>query len=144
MANISGFGNGIVAATGLSPSSNISVATVTASGAVSAGAVIVSNGGYFQLTGTANFTANGYTDISATPGNGTINSSRGRFAFAAAGTSVTITCSACTAASMIICSLATNDTTALIKNVVPAAGSYTVTLNAAATGTTKCDVLVIF
>lgn len=76
----------------------------------------------------------GYTDSSGTPGNVTNNSPSGRAAFAAAGTSVVVTSSIVTATSKIMAMLISADATlTFIKNIVPAAGSFTVNGNAAAT-----------
>lgn len=69
-----------------------------------------------------------------TTGNQTINKASGTVNIAAAGTTVTVTNSLVTTASLIFCQLRTNDTTATgIKSVVPGAGSFVITLTAAAT-----------
>lgn len=73
-----------------------------------------------------------YTN-SATIGAVTINKAVGRCNVAAAATSVVVTNSLVTAASEVLCVIAQNDGTATLKNVVAAAGSFTVTLTAAAT-----------
>lgn len=78
-----------------------------------------------------------FTDDSATTGNRTVNASRGFNAFAAAATAITITNSNVTTSSQIYATIMTNDATAVLKNCVPAAGSFTCNLNAAATGITK-------
>lgn len=84
------------------------------------------------------------TDSSATPGNVTNNTPRGRAAFAIGGSAVTVTSSLVTAASTVLVTLETVDTTLTeIRTVVPAAGSFTVTGNAAATGVTKFSWLVV-
>jgi len=78
-----------------------------------------------------------YVDQTITPGgttgNQTINKSFGTVNIAASGTTVTVTNSLVTANSTIIPVLRTNDSTATIKNVVPGAGSFVITLAAAAT-----------
>lgn len=78
-----------------------------------------------------------YVDQTITPGgttgNQTINKAAGTVNIAAAGTSVTVTNSLCTANSTVYAVVRTNDATAYIKNVVPTAGSFTITLGAAAT-----------
>lgn len=79
------------------------------------------------------------SDSSATPGNQTASTRVGRCSIAAAGTSVTVTNALCTVNSNVGAQVSTNDATAIIKNVVPGAGSFVVTLNAAATGTTNID-----
>ena len=83
------------------------------------------------------------TDNSGTPGNTTINTVRGRAAFAAAGSTVTVTSTLVTAASSIFVSLETTDATLLyLLTAIPAAGSFVVTGNAAATATTKFSFIV--
>jgi hypothetical protein len=83
------------------------------------------------------------TDSSGTPGNATNNNLSGRAAFAAAGTSVVITNSLVTAASKIFVQVNGNDATLKSATVTAAAGSFTVTGNAAATATTVFDFLVV-
>jgi hypothetical protein len=61
-----------------------------------------------------------------TTGNQTINKPCGRVNIAAGGTSVVVTNNLVTANSIVIALPATNDTTARITNVVPAAGSFTI------------------
>lgn len=83
------------------------------------------------------------TDGSGTPGSATINTSRGRCAFAGGASAVTVTNSLVTAASQILVVLETTDgTLTFIKSVVPGAGSFVVTGNANATGTTKFSFVV--
>ena len=94
------------------------------------------------ITGVANF-GTVSADSSGTPGNQTANTPSGRCSIAAAGTTVTVTNSFVTAASRIFAEVGTNDTTALIKNVVPGSGSFVVTLNAAATATTNINWFVV-
>lgn len=67
----------------------------------------------------------------------------GTASIAAAGTSVTVTNALCTTGSVVLAVLRTNDATAVIKNVVPAAGSFVVTLNAAATAATSVGYLIV-
>lgn len=86
----------------------------------------------------------GITDSSGTPGNVTNNAVRGRAAIAAAGTACVVTSSLVTANSMVIAVLRSADATlTFIKSVVTAAGSFTVTGNAAATGACAFDFLVV-
>jgi len=85
-----------------------------------------------------------YADSSGTPGNVTNNNPRGLVAIAAAATSVTVTNSLVTATSHVLCQLQTADGTLTnINSVVPGAGSFTITGNAAATGVTKVAFMVI-
>jgi len=68
--------------------------------------------------------------ISSAVGSQTINALSGRFQVAAASTSVTITNNAVSSASLVLCTIASNDATARVNNVVPATGSFTVHLTA--------------
>jgi hypothetical protein len=54
-----------------------------------------------------------------------------------------VTNSLCTTSSIVFATIRTNDTTAVIKNVVPAAGSFTINLNAAATAETSVGFFII-
>jgi len=92
---------------------------------------------------TSNLQAGTNTDISGTPGNGTSSGTRGRAAFAAAGTSVVVTSTLVTAASSVLVQLGGADATLTSVRVTAAAGSFTVTGNAAATATTPFDFLVV-
>lgn len=82
-------------------------------------------------------------DLSSTPGNVAMNTPQGRAAFAAAGTQVVITNSLVQAASTVLVSLGGTDATLLHLRVTPAAGSFTVRGNAAATGITPFDFVVL-
>lgn len=68
-----------------------------------------------------------------TTGNQTINKAAGTVNVAASGTTVTVTSDQCTTSSTVFAVIRTNDATATIKNVVPGAGSFVITLTAAAT-----------
>lgn len=92
--------------------------------------------------------AGGYTDSTGTPGNVTNNSPSGRAAFAAAASTCVVTNSSVTATSKVFVSLLSADTTLTALAAVPvtiAAGSFTVTGNAAATtaGAAKFQFLVV-
>lgn len=78
-----------------------------------------------------------------TTGNQTINKPSGTVNIAAAGTTVTVTNSLVTTSSLVFCEVRTNDGTATIKNVVPGAGSFVITLNAAATAEVSIGFFVI-
>lgn len=86
-----------------------------------------------------------YTDSSATPGNVTNNSPRGTIALAAASQTITVTNSLVTAASMIITSVRSTDGLAtIVVTALPAAGSFTLTMNGITTGTNcKVDFMVV-
>jgi hypothetical protein len=77
-----------------------------------------------------------------TTGNQTIDTVSGRVNIAAAGTTITITNSLVTANSIIMCTLATNDATAQINNVVAGAGSFVINI-VACTAETAINFLVI-
>jgi Pectate lyase superfamily protein len=78
-----------------------------------------------------------FGDTSGTPGNAAVDAAVGKSAIAAGTSTVTITNSVATATSMIIVVLQTNDATAILKNVVPGVGNFTVNLTANATGNTN-------
>ena len=78
-----------------------------------------------------------------TTGAQTINKPSGTVNFAAGATSLTVTNSLCTTTSIVIPVIRTNDATATIKNVVPASGSFTINLTAAATAETSVGFLII-
>jgi hypothetical protein len=79
-----------------------------------------------------------FTDDSANTGNRTVNKVSGINAFAGGSAAITITNDRCNSATCIVNAvLQTNDATAILKNVVPTTGSFTINLTAAATGTTK-------
>lgn len=78
-----------------------------------------------------------------TTGNQTINKPSGTVNFAAAATSITVTNSTCSTSSIVLAVVRTNDTTAVIKNVVPGSGSFVINLNAAATAETSVGFVVI-
>lgn len=85
-----------------------------------------------------------YIDDSAVAGNRTVNRLRGKNAIAAAASSVVITNNLVTANSQVLCSLEQIDgTLTQILTVVPGAGSFTVTGNAAATADTKFSWVVM-
>jgi hypothetical protein len=75
----------------------------------------------------------------ATIGAVTINAPTGRVNIAAGQTTIVVTNNLCNLNSLIFPSIATNDATALIKNVISAAGSFTIRLNAAATANTAIN-----
>lgn len=82
--------------------------------------------------------------ISGSAGAQTINKPAGSFKIAAAASSVVITNSLVTANSIVIAVLQSNDATALyVKSCIPGAGSFTVTMNATATGQITVGFIVI-
>jgi len=95
----------------------------------------ITSGGGITLTAT--------NTVSGTTGNQTINKPSGTVNIAAAGTTVTVTNSLVTASSIVFAVIRTNDATATIKNVVPAAGSFVINLGAATTAETSIGFFVI-
>lgn len=78
-----------------------------------------------------------------TTGAQTINKIAGTVNLAAAATSLVVTNSLVTTSSIVHCVVRTNDTTAILKNVVCASGSFTILLNAAATAETSVGFIVL-
>ena len=78
-----------------------------------------------------------------TTGAQTINKTCGSVNFRAGDTSLVVTDSRVTTASVIVATVATNDTTMKTVLVVAAAGSFTITANAAATAETRVNFIVI-
>lgn len=83
-----------------------------------------------------------YTNT-ATIGAVTINKAAGRVNIAAAATSVVVTNSFCTANAKVFCNIQTADTTAKTAQATSAAGSFTITLNAAATAQVAIDFFIV-
>lgn len=133
--NLSGGGKtegiGIVVAAVPANTPNVNLATFLASpGAIGATAPAAVKSTNFQAV---------FTDISGAPGNGTVaGANSGRAAFAAAGATVVVTATLCSATSRVRANLeGAFDATLTTITVTPGAGSFTVTGNAAATATTK-------
>jgi hypothetical protein len=80
---------------------------------------------------------------SGTTGPATINQAAGSVRVAPTQSSVTVTDSLCTANSLVFAVVRTNDATAYVKNVVPANGSFTINLGAAATLETEIGFHVV-
>ena len=95
----------------------------------------IGNSGSFGIDAT-NTTA-------GTTGARTINKAAGTVNFAAGATSITVTNSLVSTESLIFPVIRSNDPTAIIRNVVASAGSFTITLNAAATVETSVGFLLI-
>lgn len=80
----------------------------------------------------------GYTTTPAgTTGNRTINTPAGTVRVAGGASAVVVTNSLVTAGSYVTAIVRSNDATAYVKNVVPAAGSFTINLGASATAETE-------
>lgn len=95
------------------------------------------------ITGAGGVTLWNTVTPGGTNGAQTINKPSGTVNIGAGGTSVVVTNSLVTTSSIVFAVLRTNDTTATIKNVVPAAGSFTINLGAAATAAVSIGFLVI-
>jgi len=78
-----------------------------------------------------------------TTGAQTINYPNGRVNIAAGQSSITVTDNLVTANSTVLAVAAGNDATAVVKNVVPSGGSFTITLSAAATAETPISFWVL-
>lgn len=109
--------------------------TVLAPGGASGALFDVMPSGLVRVSGTV--TAGGVT------GNQTINKPCGTVNFAAAATSLVVTNSLVTASSIVLATVLTNDGTLKSVAAVPAAGSFTLHANAAATAETKVGFVVI-
>jgi len=79
---------------------------------------------------------------SGTTGAQTINKTSGSVNFAAAATSLVVTNSLCSTSSIIIATVATNDTTMTSVKAVAGSGSFTLFSNAAATAETRVNFLI--
>ena len=92
---------------------------------------------------------NGKTSFAATntaagtTGAQTINKASGTVNFAAATNTLVVTNSLCTASSIVFAIVRTNDATAWVENVVPAAGSFTINLGANTTAETSVGFFII-
>lgn len=119
--------------------------TATVAGAASIGGALTVAGATTLAAVSATSLATFFTNSTATPGNVTNNSARGRVAFAAGASTVVVTSSLVTANSMIIATLrAADGSLTSILRVLSIAGSFTITANAASTGTAaQADFLVI-
>lgn len=95
------------------------------------------------ITGTGGVNYLATNTAAGTTGARTINNPSGTVNFAATATTLVVTNSLVTTASLIFAVIRTNDSTATIKNVVPASGSFTITLTAAATAETSVGFFVI-
>lgn len=78
-----------------------------------------------------------------TTGPRTIDRPSGTVNFAIGASALVVTNSLCTTSSIVFATVRTNDATAYIKNVVPAAGSFTINLGANATAETSVGFFII-
>lgn len=98
-----------------------------------------------QQTGTGGSLSSGYTDSTGTPGNVVNNSPSGRASIAAAASTCVVTNSSVLATSKVFAQLlgAADATLTSLLGVTIAAGSFTVTGNAAATANKPFEFLVV-
>ena len=104
--------------------------------------LLVGGSSRFRVGNSGKITFDSTITAGGTTGNQTINKPSGTVNIAAAGTTVTVTNSLVTTSSIVMAVVRTNDTTAYIKNVVPSAGSFVITLGAAATAETSIGFIV--
>lgn len=102
-----------------------------------------SNLGIFDLGGILRYNLNRTITAGGTVGARTIDKPAGTVNFAAAATSLVVTNSTVSTSSIIFTTMRTADTTCtFVKSVVPAAGSFTITLNAGCAAETSVGFLV--
>lgn len=95
------------------------------------------------FTAKANIVVNKTITATGTTGAQTINQTSGSVNFAIAATSLVVTNSLVTTSSIILATVASNDTTMKSVQAVAAAGSFTLYANAAATAETRVNFLVL-
>lgn len=99
-------------------------------------------GAFFTLDNSAHPFYWATNTAGGTTGAQTINKTSGTVNFAAAASTLVVTNSLVSATSIVLCVVRTADATATIKSVVPTAGSFTITLGAAATAETSVGFMV--
>jgi hypothetical protein len=104
--------------------------------------LLVGGSSRFRVNNSGKITFDSTITAAGTTGDQTINKPSGTVNIAAAGTTVTVTNNLVTTSSIVTAVVRTNDTTAYIKNVVPSAGSFVITLGAAATAETSIGFIV--
>ena len=104
--------------------------------------LLVGGSSRFRVGNSGKITFDSTITAAGTTGDQTINKPSGTVNIAAAGTTVTVTNNLVTTSSIVTAVVRTNDTTAYIKNVVPSAGSFVITLGAAATAETSIGFIV--
>lgn len=112
----------------------------------STGQIILTAGAFgekMQIKGDGSIHLEGTVTSGGTTGAQTINRMTGSVNFAAAATTLVVTNSIVTTSSIIFCTILTDDSTAVLKNVVPASGSFTIKMATAPTAETRVGFLVI-
>jgi hypothetical protein len=128
---MAGFSNGAAAYLGIFPGT----------GAAACSGGFTANGGFVAAAGTTLAVGTTITDTSGTPGAATINAGKGRAALANAATSIVITNSLVDANSVVL--IEWEDDPGQRHRVTVAAGSFTVTLSAAAAANVKFRFFVV-
>ena len=105
--------------------------------------LLVGANSYFKVDKGGKISQFATNTAAGTTGDQTINRPTGTVNIAAGGTSVTVTNNLVTTSSLVFAVIRTNDATAVLKNVVPGAGSFVITLNAATTAETSIGFWVI-
>ena len=123
---------------GIGGSHVFSTSPTTGGGATAVNALVEA----FRITGSGGIQVPTTVTAGGTTGNRTIDKTSGTVNIAAAGTTVTVTNRLCSANSIVMAVIRTNDTTAVLKNVVPGAGSFVINLNAACTAETSIGFIV--
>ena len=93
--------------------------------------------GYFEFDGACTFSIHRTTTTAGTTGNRTINNPSGTVNVAAGNSSITVTNNLVGVGSYVFAVVRTNDTTAVLKNVVCSNGSFVINLTANATAETS-------
>jgi hypothetical protein len=137
-----GWGSGAAGGTGTNPSLRTSFVEDSSGVVAVTNGSTIADGGAYRDVKVRSYLVDATNTATGTTGAQTINKSAGTVNFAAAATTLVVTNSLVSTSSLVFCTIRTNDTTALIKNVVPAAGSFTITLNAAATAETSVGFIV--
>jgi hypothetical protein len=104
--------------------------------------LLIGGSSRFRVGNSGKITFDSTITAGGTTGNQTINKPSGTVNIAASGTTVTVTNNLVTTSSIVTAVVRTNDSTAYIKNVVPSAGSFVITLGSAATAETSIGFIV--
>lgn len=141
---VNGLGNGAIGLASGAPSARLHIQGADTSGGTNA--LLVQNStpsDIYKIENNGKISYLSTNTAAGTTGAQTINRPSGTVNFAAGATALVVTNSLCTTASLVFAEVRTNDATAQIKNVVPAAGSFTINLNAAATAETSVGFFII-
>jgi hypothetical protein len=128
------------------PSARLQVRGANTTAAV--GTFIVEDGAatpatIYRIDNNGKVTYRATNTAAGTTGPQTINQPSGTVNFGIGDSALVVTNSLCTTSSIVFATVRTNDATATIKNVVPAAGSFTINLGANATAETSVGFFII-